>query len=63
MTDWASHTGNVPKTSLLNGRWVTVTGSDARFIEKPIASGMLGSAGASKVEADVDTKRTGGMFL
>ena len=63
LTDRASRTGDVPKTSPLKGRWVTVTGGDARFIKKSIASGMLGSAGASKIQADVDTKRTGGMFL
>ena len=27
-----------------SGRWITVTGGGAEFIEKPIASGMLGSA-------------------
>ena len=43
--------GYVPKTNPLNGRWVTVTGSDAEFIKKSIASGMLGSAEASKVQA------------
>jgi hypothetical protein len=55
--------GYVPKTNPLNGRWVTVTGGDAEFIKKSIASGMLGSAEASKIQADVDTKKTGGMFL
>ena len=47
--------GYVPETNPLNGRWVTVTGGDAEFIKKSIASGMLGSAEASKIEADVDT--------
>ena len=55
--------GCVPKTNPLNGRCVTVTGGDAEFIKKSIASGMLGSAEASKIQADVDTKKTGGMFL
>ena len=36
--------GYVPKTNPLNGRWATVTGGDAEFIKKSIASGMLGSA-------------------
>ena len=43
--------GYVPKTNPLNGRWVTVTGGDAEFIKKSIASGMLGSAEASKIQA------------
>ena len=30
-----------------NGRWITVSGGGAEFIEKPIASGMLGSAETS----------------
>ena len=42
--------GYVPKTNPLNGRWVTVTGCDAEFIKKSIASGMLGSAEASKIQ-------------
>ena len=43
--------GYVPKTNPWNGRWVTVTGGDAEFIKKSIASGMLGSAEASKIQA------------
>ena len=43
--------GYVPKTNPLNGRWLTVTGGDAEFIKKSIASGMLGSAEASKIQA------------
>ena len=43
--------GYVPKTNPLNGRWVTVTGGGAEFIKKSIASGMLGSAEASKIQA------------
>ena len=43
--------GYVPKTNPLNGRWVTVTGGDAEFIKKSIASGMLGGAEASKIQA------------
>ena len=43
--------GYVPKTNPLSGRWVTVTGGDAEFIKKSIASGMLGSALASKIQA------------
>ena len=31
-------TGSVPETNSLNGRWVTVTGGDAEFINKPIES-------------------------
>ena len=43
--------GYVPKTNPLNGRWVTASGGDAEFIKKSIASGMLGSAEASKIQA------------
>merc|ERR1719502_2362435 len=55
--------GYVPKTNPLTGRWITVTGGDAEFIKKSIATGMLGGAEAAKIQADVDTKKTGGMYL
>ena len=37
-------TPNRCRTHPSNGRWITVTGGGAEFIEKPIANGMLGSA-------------------
>ena len=43
--------GYVPKTNDLSGRWVTVGGSDTEFVKKSFARGMLGGAGASKVQA------------
>jgi len=57
------HPGFVPKTNPLNGRWITVTGGDAEFVKKAIASGMLGDAEGKKIKADVDSKKTGGMYL
>ena len=44
--------GNVPKTNDLSGRWVTVGGGDTEFTKKSFARGMLGSAKASKFQAD-----------
>ena len=46
-----------------NGCWVTVSGGDAEFIKKSITGDMLGSAEASKTQADVDANKSGGMFL
>ena len=43
--------GYVPKTNDLSGRWLTVGGGDTEFIKKSFARGMLGGAGASKVQA------------
>jgi len=57
------HPGYVPKTNPLTGRWITLTGGDAEFVKKAVASGMLGSAEGKKIQADVDTKKTGGMYL
>jgi len=57
------HPGFIPKTNPLTGRWITLTGGDAEFIKKAIATGMLGGAEAKKIQADVDTKKTGGMYL
>ena len=51
-----STTDSVPETNPLNGRWETVSGGDAEFINKSIAIGMLGSAEASNIQADVDTE-------
>jgi len=57
------HPGFVPKTNPLNGRWITLTGGDAEFVKKAIATGMLGNAEAKKIQADVEAKKTGGMYL
>lgn len=57
------HPGFVPKTNPLSGRWITITGGDAEFVKKAIASGMLGDAEGKKINADVDAKKTGGMYL
>merc|ERR1712157_176854 len=55
--------GYVPKTDPLHGRWITVSGGQAAFIKEAIKSGMLGASEAKKIQADVDTKKTGGMYL
>ena len=44
--------GYVPKTNDLSCRWVTVVGGDTEFIKKSFARDMLGSAEASKFQAD-----------
>ena len=47
----------------MNERCVTDCGGDAEFIKESFARGMLYSAMSSKIRADVDATKTGGMFF
>ena len=55
--------GDVPRTRPVNERCVTDCGGDAEFMKESFARDMLYSSMASKIRADVDATRTGGMFF
>ena len=55
--------GDVPKTSPLNDRRVTLLVAMPSPTRSLIARGMLSSAKASKMRANVGTKGTGGMLF